>query len=82
MTERPDWVTTRDLYEKVGETEEKLEGKVDTLESKVDANHKDVADFMSKAKIAFAVLFLLLASPKAGGPSADQVLSSTLKLFV
>ena len=74
MTGKPDWVTSRELYDKVDETETKLE-------QKIDANHKEVSDFIGKAKIAFAVLFLLVASPKAGGPSADQVIAGAVKFF-
>jgi hypothetical protein len=65
-----DYVTPRELHEKLDEVEDKMDARFD----KVD-------DYIGKSKVAFAVLFLLLASPKAGGPSADQVVAGALKLF-
>jgi hypothetical protein len=65
-----DYVTPRELHE-----------KLDEVEDKIDARFDKVDDYIGKSKVAFAVLFLLLASPKAGGPSADQVVAGALKLF-
>jgi hypothetical protein len=61
-------VTPRELHDKLDEVEEKFDERFDRVD-----------DFMTKAKVAFAVLFLLLASPKAGGPSADQIVTGVLK---
>lgn len=70
MSPRDDFVTPRELHNKIDEVEEKFERRFDRLD-----------DFMGKAKVAFAVLFLLLASPKFGGPTADQVVSAGLKFL-
>jgi hypothetical protein len=62
-------VTPRELHE-----------KLDEVEDKIDARFDKVDDYIGKSKVAFAVLFLLLASPKAGGPSADQIVAGVLSI--
>lgn len=72
MTDRGsgDYVTPRELHDKIDEVEEKFDRRFDRVD-----------DFIGKAKVAFAVLFLLLASPKVGGPTADQVVTAGLRFF-
>jgi hypothetical protein len=72
VRENPEYVTPRELYDKVDAVESKLEDKI-------DSNHREVMDFVGKSKVAFAVIGVLVASPKLGGPTAEQLITGALR---
>jgi hypothetical protein len=85
-----DWVTTREMYEKLDQAEsklykkldqaeEKLETKLDGAEAKIESNHGEVMRYITQSKVAFAVIGVLVASPKLGGPTAEQLITGALR---
>jgi hypothetical protein len=38
-------------------------------------------DFVGKSKVAFAVIGVLVASPKLGGPTAEQLITGAMRFI-
>ena len=68
----------RDLYP----TFRDLHESQDVVEKKVDEVKEGLGKLDTRVKVGFAILFLLIASPKvAGGPDASQVVTAVLQHF-
>ena len=61
---------------------EQRKSKVEEIDEKVDNLQVEVAVLDTKMKIGFGIVIVLLASPKFGGPSAQDVVGALIGLHL